>query len=616
MLALVVAADVMAWHQVAVTAAALVLTLSVLAGVLPRVERRAAAAAADEALARTEAERAATEARFHALIALSSDWYWEQDAEFRFTRIDGPRRQPLAIASPDQMIGKTRWEIGGLDLTPEDWARHRALLERREPFRDFVIKRTAMSGDVVWQSISGDPVVDEQGRFTGYRGIGKDVTARVRDQAHIARLAYHDNLTGLPNRSLLQDRITQALAQAQRDKHSVAALFLDLDYFKHINDSLGHDAGDMVLRECARRLAGSLREADTVGRFGGDEFVVLLPDVESATDAAHVAAKLVAATRAPFRIGGEILHVRLSVGIALAPADGSDAATLIRNADAAMYQAKQAGRNGFRFFTADLNADASRRLSLESDLRGALERAEFTIAYQPQIDLVTGTVTGLEALLRWRRGGQGVIVPPNEFVSVCEDIGVIHELGAWVLREACHQANAWLRAGLAPGSVAVNVSARQIHQPGFIESVAAALQSSGLDADRLVLEITESVMLDRREEAFAILDRLRGLGVRLSLDDFGTGYSSLSYLKQIPVDLLKVDQSFVREVHLHKRDAAMVEAMLALAAGLGLGVVAEGVETAEQADRLRAMGCPVAQGYFFSWPLDVPACTAFLAARN
>jgi diguanylate cyclase (GGDEF)-like protein/PAS domain S-box-containing protein len=601
---------------------AAVVVLALFAGALAclawRAGRRAAAAEAREGQARERAavDMASSDARFRALTALSSDWYWEQDAEFRFTRIDGPRTQALAIAAPGQMIGKTRWEIGGLELTAEDWARHRAQLDRHEPFRDFVVKRTAASGTVVWQSISGDPMFDDQGRFSGYRGIGQDITARVRDQEHIERLAYHDALTGVPNRSLLQDRITQAVAQAQREKHSAAVLFLDLDHFKQINDSLGHDAGDAVLRECTRRLAGSLREADTVGRFGGDEFVVLLPEISGATDAAHVAAKLVATMRAPFLVAGDELHVGLSAGIALAPADGADAATLIRNADTAMYQAKQAGRNGFHFFTANLNADAARRLSLESDLRRGLERGEFAIAYQPQINLVTGGVTGVEALVRWQRGADEEQISPSEFIPVCEDIGVIHELGAWVLRAACGQVAAWQRAGLAPGDVAVNVSARQIHQPGFIAGVAAALRGSDLEPRRLVLEITESLMLDRREESLAILGQLRALGIKLSLDDFGTGYSSLSYLKRFPIDVIKIDQSFVSDVHEHERDAAMVEAILALALGLGLAVVAEGVETAAQADLLRAMGCPAAQGYFFASPLTVTACEAFLAAKG
>jgi diguanylate cyclase (GGDEF)-like protein/PAS domain S-box-containing protein len=286
----------------------------------------------------------ATEDRFRALTALSSDWYWEQDTEFRFTRIDGPRTQSLAVATPSQMIGLTRWEIGGLDVTPEQWAAHRAQLERHESFRDFVIKRTAADGTVISQSISGDPMFDDDGRFTGYRGVGKDISVHVRAQEQIARLAYHDSLTGLPNRSLLYDRITQAVALAQRDRHSAAVLFLDLDHFKSINDSLGHDAGDLVLCECAQRMATRLREADTIGRLGGDEFIVLLPVVSELADAALVADKLRAAMREPFVVGDKEVTVGVSVGIAVAPTDGQDAETLIRSADAAMYQAKHANR--------------------------------------------------------------------------------------------------------------------------------------------------------------------------------------------------------------------------------------------------------------------------------
>ncbi len=592
---------------------ALIASLIALALALPLAWRATAQAARERQ--RLEEERAASDTRFQALIALSSDWYWEQDAAFRFTRIDGPRTQALAAASPQQMIGKTRWELGGLDLSAEDWARHRAQLERHEPFRDFVIERAASDGAVVWQSISGDPMFDASGAFTGYRGVGKDVTARMRDRQAIAKLAYHDSLTGLPNRSLLQDRISQAVAQTHRDAHLAAALFLDLDHFKHINDSLGHDAGDAVLRECGQRLTRCLREADTIGRIGGDEFVVLLPDIHAPTDAAHVAAKIVDAMRVPFRISGEEVTLGVSIGIALAPADGGDAATLLRHADTAMYHAKQAGRNRFQFFTETLNVDAARRLAMEADLRRGRQRGEFRVVYQPQVDLTTGRVTGVEALLRWRRGETQQDVAPAEFIPVCEDIGLIHELGTWVLGEACRQAASWLREGLDMGTVAVNVSARQIHQPGFVGAVKRTLATTGLDPRRLVLEITEGLMIGPREDAFALLDELRAIGVGLSLDDFGTGYSSVAYLKRLPVDAIKIDQSFVREVDLLEGDAAIVRSIVALASGLGVTAVAEGVETLAQADALRAMGCQVAQGYHFAWPLEAGACTEFLAIR-
>ncbi len=591
---------------------ALIASLCALALALPLAWRATAMAARERQ--RLEDATVASETRFQALIALSSDWYWEQDAEFRFTRIDGPRTQALAAASPQQMIGKTRWELGGLELTADDWARHRERLERHEPFRDFVIKRAGGDGTAVWQSISGDPAFDASGTFTGYRGVGKDITARMRDQEHIARLAYYDALTGLPNRSLLQDRIAQAVAHTHRDAHLAALLFLDLDQFKLINDSLGHEAGDAVLRECSLRLTRCLREADTIGRIGGDEFVVLLPDVRDAADAAHVAAKIVGAMSAPFVVNGEEAVVGVSIGIALAPVDGDTAATLLRNADVAMYHAKQAGRNRFQFFTADLNADASRQLSLEADLRRGLARGEFRIVYQPQLDLDSGLVTGVEALLRWRRGERAVDVPPSEFIPICEDIGLIHELGTWVLGEACRQAASWLREGLDPGTMAVNVSARQVHQAGFVAAVQRALTASGLEPTRLMLEVTEGLMVGPREDSFALLDELRALGVGLSLDDFGTGFSSVAYLKRLPVSAIKIDQSFVREVHLQKGDTAIVRSIIALAAGLGVTAVAEGVETEAQADALKAMGCQVAQGYHFAWPLEVAACTEFLTA--
>lgn len=591
--------------------AALVAGLIVLGYVLPRPWASGGSAQARAAAAETRA----AEARFHALLALSSDWYWEQDAAFRFTRIDGPRTRALAVASPNQMIGMTRWEIGGVNLAEADWAQHRALLERHEPFRDFVIKRVAVDGATVWQSISGDPMFADDGTFTGYRGVGRDISQRMRDQEHIARLAYHDPLTGLPNRTLLHDRIAQAVAQTHRDAHMAGALFLDLDCFKHINDSLGHGAGDAVLRECGKRLSGVLRETDTIGRFGGDEFVVLLPGIHSATDAAHVAAKLIDAMNAPVHVAGAEVTVGVSIGIALAPGDGADAAALLRCADAAMYQAKQAGRNRFQFFTAGLDADASRQLLLEADLRQGRQRGEFRIVYQPQVHLASGAVTGVEALLRWRRGPAQADVPPVEFIPVCEDIGLIHELGAWVLGEACQQAQSWLGDGLEPGTIAVNVSARQIHEPGFVGAVSRALATTGLDPQRLVLEIAESMLIGQQADSLSLLHDLRALGVKLSLDDFGTGYASVAYLRRLPVDAIKIDQSCVRSVHLHQGDTAIVRSMVALASGLGVTAVAEGVETAAQAQTLRDMGCPVAQGYHFASPLEARDCTRFLASQ-
>ncbi len=571
---------------------------------------------ADATVARADAELAASDERLQSLIALSSDWYWEQDRDFRFTRIYGPRSTAVTVVSPGELIGKSQWEVGGLETSPDEWARHRAQLERHEPFRDFVIKRAVVGSAVVWQSTSGDPVFDALGVFTGYRGIGRDVTARVRDQEHISRLAYHDNLTGLPNRSLLHDRLAQALAQVAREKHNAAALFLDLDHFKQINDALGHEAGDAVLRESARRLGSCLRAADTLGRIGGDEFLVLLPEIHHATDAAHVAAKLVDVMAPAFRVAGQDVRVGVSVGIALAPHDGGDAATLIRNADAAMYQAKQEGGHQFRFFTADLNADTSSRLALEADLAHALERHEFSLAYQPLVDLKTGAVAGVEALLRWRRRSGPEVVPAADFIRVCEDLGVIHDVGAWVLTEACRQAAAWRRDGIACGAVTVNVSTVQLHHPEFHAHVERALNASALEPSRLRLEVSESVMLDRRDATFAGLARLRELGVALSLDDFGTGYSSLAHLKHLPVDTIKIDRSFLKDVDRSTSDTATVLAMLTLARGLGLGTVAEGVETEAQVHRLRLMGCPTAQGFYFARPLDAAGCTAFLSAAG
>jgi diguanylate cyclase (GGDEF)-like protein len=417
-------------------------------------------------------------------------------------------------------------------------------------------------------------------------------------------MAHHDALTDLPNRVLLYDRIGRQMAQTRRNQRVMALLFIDLDRFKNVNDSLGHQAGDRLLQAVARRLIGCVRDADTVARLGGDEFVVVLSEINSPEDAANVAQKVLEALSQPFRIADQDLHITPSVGICTFPRDGEDVETLMRNADIAMYHAKEMGRNNYQFFTAEMNATAHQRLALENDLRRALERSEFILHYQPQLDLKTGEIVGFEALVRWRHPDRGM-VPPSQFIPVAEDTGLISRLGEWVLQQACAQAAEWQKAGYAHLQVAVNLSAQQFRREDIAETVARALEHTGLPAARLELEITESVMIQQPEQAVVKFGQLNAMDVQLSIDDFGTGYSSLSYLKRFPIDKLKIDQSFVRDISTDPDDAAIVTAIIAMAHSLGLEVIAEGVETAEQLAFLKVLGCDKAQGYYFSRP--VPA---------
>jgi diguanylate cyclase (GGDEF)-like protein len=420
----------------------------------------------------------------------------------------------------------------------------------------------------------------------------------------IAHLAEHDSLTGLPNRLLLNDRLDQAIAQAGRSSKLMAILFLDLDNFKLINDSLGHPTGDKLLQSVARSLLGCVRAPDTVSRQGGDEFVILLRDVERAEDPAITARRIQRALKEAHSIDGHQFHVTASIGISIFPLDGLDAATLLKNADTAMYRAKENGRQNFRFFKPEMNVKAVERQSMEEDLRRALERNEFTLNYQPILDLKSDAITGAEALLRWTHPTRGS-VEPAEFIPVAEDTGLILPIGAWVLREACMQAKAWENEGLSPITISVNVSALQFRSEGFLDSLTTILKETGLNPESLDIEITESVLMGRAERGVPTLETLRKQGVQVAVDDFGTGYSSLSYLQKLKVDSLKIDQSFVHEIATTPNETSIVSAIISMGRSLGLRVTAEGVETPEALAFLKAQNCDEAQGYYISRP--VPA---------
>jgi diguanylate cyclase (GGDEF)-like protein len=409
----------------------------------------------------------------------------------------------------------------------------------------------------------------------------------------------HDFLTGLPNRMLLNDRITQAIGLAGRYERQIAVLFLDLDGFKHINDSLGHSTGDKLLQSVAEALVGCVRTSDTVSRQGGDEFVVLLIDMDGEESAIAMAERILVAVAKPHTVGLNDLHVTASIGVSVYPLDGRDAETLIKSADTAMYQAKDQGRHTYRFFTPEMNVRAVERHTIEENLRRALEEEQFTLHYQPKVDLRTGAITGAEALIRWTLP-DGREFAPSQFIPVAEDSGLILPIGNWVLREACRQTQAWVAAGLPMSSIAVNISAVEFGAAGFLDGVFGILAETHLDPKMLELELTESVLMKRVGATTEVLQALREHGVRVAVDDFGTGYSSLSYLRRFPVDALKIDQSFVRQIRASGDDATIVAAVISMARSLNLRVVAEGVEEAEELAFLQDLECDEAQGYLFS----------------
>jgi diguanylate cyclase (GGDEF)-like protein/PAS domain S-box-containing protein len=558
----------------------------------------------DDVLARRRTERALqqSEQRFRQLVAMSSDWYWEQDHELRFTSITGDFAQKSGIGV-HQLLGKTRWEaVPGLHET-DDGRAHIALVEAHQPFQDFEYQSVDDKGDTRWFSVTGQPLFDDDGAFLGYRGTGSDITARKLTEQRVYHVAQHDVLTGLPNRSLLQDRLGQAVAYATRSGNPVWVMMIDLDRFKFVNDSMGHKAGDVLLVTVAARLRSSLRDTDTVARLSGDEFVVILSEHAGEEPLTRdIVQRVMDAVARPVLLGTKEFFVTCSIGVAVFPSEGTTADNLIEHADIAMYRAKKLGRNNFQFYTPAMNEESLERVRIESALRNALERDEFVLYYQPQVDLATGDIVGMEALIRWQHPELGM-VPPVRFVGVAEETGLIVPIGAWVMREAAAQNKAWHDAGLGQLRVAVNLSARQFGDPELIGGIEAVLADTGLDPAYLELELTESLFMSDVTPAVELLHRMKALGVKLSIDDFGTGYSSLSYLSRFPIDVLKIDRSFVADITDDANDAAIVSSIIALAHNLKLAVIAEGVETVEQLDYLRSQGCDEMQGYYFSRPL-------------
>ncbi|WP_431152662.1 EAL domain-containing protein [Acidovorax facilis] len=679
------------------------------------------------------------EARFRTLTILSSDWYWEQDAQFRLTHVDGSDKDRL-LQEAAAYMGKTRWELAGPGVSEARWQEHRELLERHQEFRDFEFQRKDRSGQLHWLSVSGTPIFDVNGTFCGYRGVGKDITARKRDEnelriaaiafesqegmivtdretvilrtnraftkitgysaedavgkrssllasghhdkaffdamwgslsdtgewkgeiwnrcksgavnlhfmgitavtddggevthyvgtlsditqraqaaREIEHLAFYDPLTHLPNRRLMLDRLQQAFATSARTGLHGALLCLDLDHFKTLNDTLGHDMGDVLLQQVAQRLSGCVREGDTVARLGGDEFLVLLEDLDAlGTDAAeqaqNVSEKILAALNQPYQLALHHVHSTTSVGTVLFSGQSQTVEDVVKHADLAMYAAKTAGRNAIRFFDPMMQAAVSARAALENDLRTALAAGQFLLHYQIQVGCGVRPV-GAEALIRWQHPERGM-VPPYEFIPLAEETGLILPIGLWVLQTACAQLRRWQGNPTTEQlQLSVNVSARQFRQPDFMEQIRTVLLQTGARPDRLKLELTESLALDNVDDTIAKMNALRALGLRFSLDDFGTGQSSLSYLTRLPLDQLKIDQSFVRNIGIQHTDALIVQTIIGMAQSLGIDVIAEGVETDAQRAFLEKHGCTLFQGYLFSRPVPIGVLEQYLQAR-
>ncbi|MBI3523143.1 MAG: EAL domain-containing protein [Betaproteobacteria bacterium] len=666
-----------------------------------------------------------SEERFRNLTQLGSDWYWEQDEHFRFREMSAGIRRRHSIPQR-KSIGKTRWDLGALNMDEAAWQQHRQTLERHESFHNFEIKRLGENGKPVYIIISGEPVFDEAGRFSGYRGVATDITERkaaeeklrllamifesgseaflvsdannrivavnrafteltgyskeevigetpsilssgleterfyaamwraiektghwqgeIRDRRKngevypkwmtvdvlkdeqgritnyiasfsditerkradekIHYLAHHDILTGLPNRMVFSDRLSQVIVKARRHQNRFAVLFVDLDRFKNINDSLGHHIGDLLLQEVAKRLLEAVREADTVCRLGGDEFILLVQDIGTPEHVAAIAGKILTTLSRPYYLEDNDLNLTPSIGIACYPQDGEDEESIVKNADAAMYHAKESGRAQYQFFTEQINANVHDRLSIENDLRKALARDEFVLHFQPKFDIRSRSIAGCEALIRWRHPTLGMISPAR-FIPIAEETGLIVAIGDWVLEAACREGLRLQAQGFPDLLMSVNVAAPQLKKAGFVERVLEILEKTGLSPAQLELEVTESMIMHDVENVTSILQQLHDAGIQLSIDDFGTGYSSLAYLKRFPIHVLKIDQSFVRDIMTDKDDAAIVQAVIALAHSLRLGVIAEGVETQAQFDFLETHGCNAIQGYLIAKPLTV-----------
>jgi diguanylate cyclase (GGDEF)-like protein/PAS domain S-box-containing protein len=567
---------------------------------------------------RVRAERAlrAEQALYRAMVDQVPDNLWVKDLKSRFVIVNRATARRMGVAEPQDLLGKTDLELAPPETAQQYFADEQRVIQSGQPMIDKEEYVIGALNEKRWISTTKVPLLDDKGEIFGVVGISRDITERRLAEEQIHFMAHHDALTGLPNRILLMDRLTQALLQAQRNSSRVTVLFIDLDNFKLVNDSLGHSAGDMLLKTVAERMVQCVRATDTVVRLGGDEFVILLIDqTDHPVVVSIVVDKIRAAVAEPISIEGQLIRPTASIGLAAFPEDGANAETLLLNADIAMYKAKDMGRDNFQFYAAEMNVRAHEKRVLQESLRTALARNEFALVYQPQVDLPSGRIFAVEALVRWHHPDLGLI-SPIEFIPMAEESGLIVPLGEWVLREACRQNKAWQDAGMAPITMCVNVSARQFREKNWVERVAQVLKDTALEAKYLELELTESLIMQDIDQAVATMRELQATGVQLSIDDFGTGYSSLSALKNLPVARLKIDQSFVRNLPYDSNDRNIATAVISLGQKLNMKVIAEGVETDAQLAFLTEAKCDEMQGFHFSKPVESDAIAALLKRQG
>jgi diguanylate cyclase (GGDEF)-like protein/PAS domain S-box-containing protein len=566
---------------------------------------------------------------YRLLVNISPDLIYTLDAVGHFTFLNDSVQRLLGYR-PEELIGQdyliivppgetdnARQRLNDRRTGDRATRNHELRLRRKD---DLLSGLSPSGGDslvVVELSAMGmyRTLPDGNEEFMGTYGVARDVSERKQAEATITFQAYHDQLTGLPNRALFHDRMGQAMVQAKRQGQSMAVMFLDLDRFKVVNDTLGHPVGDILLQAVAQRLKACLREGDTLSRIGGDEFMLLLPQIRNRDNVIFIAEKVLSALKSPFTIDGNEIFIGVSIGIALYPEDGDSRESLVKHADIAMYHAKDHGRNNFKFFTSELNKALSGRLSVENDMRHGLQEGQFQVYYQPLVDIESQRIRGMEALLRWNHPKRGLVLP-DDFIPVAEDSGLINPLSDWVLNAVCRQSNLWTAAGLPTPSVAVNISPRQIEHPRFVDRFMETLLGGCAKGTGIEVEITESTLMRDVDGAVTKLRKLADQGVDISIDDFGTGYSSLSYLKKLPVHTLKIDRSFIHDLSSHESGATIVAGITAMAKGLKLNVVAEGVETKEQLAYLRKLGCDAYQGYYFSRPVAAEKATELLSTQK
>jgi len=534
-----------------------------------------------------------------------------KDRDSRFLRVNRAMANSFGLADPVQAVNKTDFDMFTPEHAGQAFEDEKKIIESGHGIDGLEEKETWPDGHETWALTTKIPLKDRRGHIVGTMGISRDITDRKRAEMHIRFMALHDALTGLPNRTLLEDLLAQSMSFASRTQKRVAIFMLDLDRFKYVNDSFGHQVGDRLLEAVSVRLRNSLRDSDIVARLSGDEFIIGLPAVERHEDIEHMAQKVLSALSKPFQIEGHELQIGASIGVCEYPAHGENPRDLLQAADTAMYEAKKRGRGNYCFFVPELTDATRRRQKLELDLQHALMRREFVLYYQPLVSTVSGGITGFEALLRWRHPIQGIIFP-NQFVPQLEEMGLMVDVGNWVLKTACMQNAAWQREGLAPVRMMVNLSSTQFFRSNVVATVKSALHESGLDPKWLELELTELLMLDDSESTVQIMKGLKSLGVSLSLDDFGTGWSSLSYLRRFPVDRIKIDRSFLRDIASEPSAEAVVRSIIHLGRDLGLACVAEGVETSEQLNYFRRQNCEEVQGFLYSPAVPESDCRGLL----